>query len=183
MFTRCPGQDRRFWKPSDVYDAPCPHCGESMEFFRDDITLKCPSCKKPVVNPRFDPGCAAWCKYAVECLGQVAQTYRHQPSAVRDRLEVELRRTLPNEPERVAQGVKACRQAQEILDEAGVDAMVVMAACLLLQAGPAAGSIMERAELPKGVVEEVRLVLEDLESGTPRLPAAVLVARAYALSA
>ena len=34
---QCPGQDMRFWKPEDIFEAPCPHCGARMEFWKDDV--------------------------------------------------------------------------------------------------------------------------------------------------
>jgi hypothetical protein len=78
VFSGCPGQDRRFWKPSDVSYTPCGHCGESVEFFRSDVTLPCPSCRRPVANPSFDSGCAAWCDHAAKCL---APTLAYQRQA------------------------------------------------------------------------------------------------------
>ena len=29
---RCPGQDTRFWKPGDIFEAPCPKCGGRSNF-------------------------------------------------------------------------------------------------------------------------------------------------------
>jgi len=66
---RCPGQDERFWKPGDIFDAPCPHCGTRIEFWKDEPKVKCPQCRQIVVNPKLDPGCAQWCQHARECLG------------------------------------------------------------------------------------------------------------------
>ena len=66
---RCPGQDTRFWKPDDIFEAPCPHCGGGVEFWKDDAVRKCKGCGQPVRNPRLDLGCAQWCKFAGECLG------------------------------------------------------------------------------------------------------------------
>ncbi|HHH76726.1 MAG TPA: hypothetical protein ENL03_06855 [Phycisphaerae bacterium] len=67
---RCPGQDQRYWKPGDIFEWPCPCCGEKIEFWKDEPFLTCPSCKQQVSNPRIDLGCAAWCKHAKECLGE-----------------------------------------------------------------------------------------------------------------
>jgi len=68
---KCPGQDSRFWKPDDVYEYPCVYCGAKIEFFKDDLRRRCPECGKYVVNPKNDLGCAEWCKFGPECLGQV----------------------------------------------------------------------------------------------------------------
>lgn len=73
MSMRCPGQDTRFWKPGDVFEKPCPHCGHVLEFWRDDISVRCRQCGNRVFNPRFDPGCAAWCAYAEQCVAEIAR--------------------------------------------------------------------------------------------------------------
>jgi ribosomal protein S27E len=69
---RCPGQDQRFWKPDDIFEVECPVCEFSVEFWKDEPQVKCPSCKQLIVNPKLDLGCAKWCKHAEECLGQIA---------------------------------------------------------------------------------------------------------------
>jgi endogenous inhibitor of DNA gyrase (YacG/DUF329 family) len=68
---RCPGQDQKYWKPEDIFDVLCPYCGTEMEFWKDEPVLNCPHCKKTVRNPKLEPGCAEWCKYADECLGKL----------------------------------------------------------------------------------------------------------------
>ncbi|MBD3419704.1 MAG: hypothetical protein GF398_06260 [Chitinivibrionales bacterium] len=66
---RCPGQDPQRWKFSDISTIACPHCGEEIEFFKDEPSLECRNCKKNVKNPTIDLGCAKWCKHGDECLG------------------------------------------------------------------------------------------------------------------
>lgn len=34
---KCPGQDRRYWKPGDIFDVECPQCGNGVEFFKDEV--------------------------------------------------------------------------------------------------------------------------------------------------
>ena len=75
---RCPGQDTRLWRPEDIFEAPCPHCGESIEFWKDDPRRKCRGCGKDVPNPKLDLGCAQWCKYAKECLGAAVRAQSGQ---------------------------------------------------------------------------------------------------------
>ena len=67
--TNCPGQDKRFWKPEDIFEVPCAHCGAPLEIWKDDKARKCRACGKMMRNPRLDLGCAQWCKFADECLG------------------------------------------------------------------------------------------------------------------
>ena len=69
----CPGQDTQYWKPEDIFEAPCVHCAQPIEFFKDDLRRKCPHCGKYAINPRNDLSCAAWCKRAAECLDQLGR--------------------------------------------------------------------------------------------------------------
>jgi len=70
---RCPGQDWRNWKEDAIFEIKCPFCGEEIEFFKDDPHRKCPSCGRIIPNPKIDFGCAAYCKYAKECLGKIPE--------------------------------------------------------------------------------------------------------------
>jgi len=67
--SQCPGQDKRFWKPEDIFENPCPRCGRPIEFWKDDPRRRCTHCGTVAANPRFDTGCAKWCRFARECLG------------------------------------------------------------------------------------------------------------------
>jgi len=69
-FHRCPGQDQRYWKPEDIFEMPCPHCGVPMEFWKDEPFLNCHQCHLSVRNPKIDTGCADWCKKAEACIGK-----------------------------------------------------------------------------------------------------------------
>jgi len=68
---RCPGQDRRYWKPEDIFEEKCPQCGSAVELWKDEGVGRCSNCGAPVVNPRVAQGCAQWCKFAKECIGFV----------------------------------------------------------------------------------------------------------------
>ncbi|MGB2755966.1 MAG: hypothetical protein WBD75_06130 [Phycisphaerae bacterium] len=70
--SQCPGQDKRFWKPDDIFESPCPECGAAIEFWKDNVRRRCRGCGATVANPRFDMGCAAWCRFAEQCLGAAA---------------------------------------------------------------------------------------------------------------
>ncbi len=68
---KCPGQDTRYWKEDAIFEVECPFCGSAIEFFKDDPVRRCPGCKRNIPNPRMDFGCAAYCKYADICLGEI----------------------------------------------------------------------------------------------------------------
>ena len=51
-YMRCPGRTRAT-KPGAIFEAPCPQCGQPMEFFKDDTTRKCEKCGHRCVNPQW----------------------------------------------------------------------------------------------------------------------------------
>jgi len=67
---QCPGQDKRFWKPEDIYEVNCPNCKAKVEFWKDDIYRKCRKCGRRFRNPKLELGCAEWCQYAKYCTGK-----------------------------------------------------------------------------------------------------------------
>ena len=69
---KCPGQDTRYWKPEAIFDAKCPKCSHPVEFFKDDTTRKCSNCGHRVINPVIDFGCASYCQFAEQCLGNLS---------------------------------------------------------------------------------------------------------------
>ena len=48
-----------------------PRCGEEVELFSNDISVKCSSCGFVVYNDILS--CVQWCKHAKECVG--TETY------------------------------------------------------------------------------------------------------------
>jgi hypothetical protein len=173
MLAKCPGQDRRFWKPEDVFEADCPRCGASIEFFKGDVAVRCHVCKRKMINPRFDPGCAAWCGYAEQCLGDIAATYRQHPEFVRDRLEAELRRARP-ESGFAERAIGASRRAVEMAMKAvpeEVDPLVVTAACLLCEltddpaaSAAAARNVLAGLGLPQAVTDQVAGIISGVDA-------------------
>ncbi|QGP92474.1 hypothetical protein MGLY_18560 [Neomoorella glycerini] len=159
---RCPGQDRRYWKPGDIFEEPCPHCGGLIEFWKDDVNLRCPHCRKLVTNPRFDPGCAAWCSYASKCLGEMAAVYQRQPRVIRDKLEVEARKMLFNQRELLNLALKAAGFAEKIAREEGVQPLVAIAACLFYDLG-AGGEKAGNAALAREIMTRVGLERDIIE--------------------
>ena len=60
------------WKLSAPAFCKCPQCGEEVEVFSNDISVKCSNCGFVVYNNIVS--CVEWCKYAKECVGE--ETYR-----------------------------------------------------------------------------------------------------------
>lgn len=61
--------DHTYFKPEDIENQPCSHCGQEIEFWKDDIFLICPHCQTKNTNARVGQTCLAWCKEAAACLG------------------------------------------------------------------------------------------------------------------
>lgn len=127
---KCPGQDMRYWTAEDVYEEKCPECGESIEFFKTDIRLRCPNCKTRVANPRFDMGCAQWCSYAEQCLGSGAKGLKTK--SIRLALEDELISKANCFPEVVDQVKAVFKRAEEICAKEKIDLPPIIANVLAL---------------------------------------------------
>lgn len=177
---KCPGQDRRNWKPEDIFDHNCPHCGTNVEFWKTDARVKCPECGNYIMNPRFNLGCALWCAYAEQCVGDISQIFAERPEALRDRLELEVRRYFIGESARLKFTLEAGAIASRLLEvEKDVEPPVIIGAVLLHDAGYAdckekniedevefelcireksvelAGKIMKELKMPRQVQEKI----------------------------
>jgi hypothetical protein len=132
---RCPGQDMRFWKPEDIFEVPCSHCGNQIEFFKDDPARTCRTCGTKVRNPRIDLGCAAWCHYAAKCVGtgpEEADAAAH----LCDRLIASMRSVFGDDQRRINHALKVLEYADAIMEsERNVSAIVVRAAAVLHDIG------------------------------------------------
>lgn len=124
---RCPGQDPRFWKLDDIFDVDCPHCGEAVEFWKDEPSVKCPHCRRIVANPRLDLGCAQWCPQAEQCLGTLADP----ENILTKKLIRELQCLLGENTTRIGHALAVLKNAREIIASEHGDARVVCAAAIL----------------------------------------------------
>ncbi|MBC8208387.1 MAG: phosphohydrolase [Desulfobulbaceae bacterium] len=129
---QCPGQDNRYWSGEDVFEMPCPHCGNILEFFKDDSQRTCKKCGHKALNPKIDFGCASYCPYAEQCLGSVPPELANKlGNLFRDRLTVAVRKQLPGQEAAYQLKVKAADFAEILCrTEEGNTAAVVGAALL-----------------------------------------------------
>jgi len=132
---RCPGQDLRYWTPNDLFDVPCTGCGQAIEFWKDEPIRVCPACGHEVRNPRIDPSCTEWCRYAPECLGLDGIA----PAVpVLERFQALLDARLVTDPAARASARRFLACAQRSLPAERLDPCVLQAAALLM--GALAGS-------------------------------------------
>ena len=75
----------RNWKPGDIFSVPCPACGSEIEFFKDEMRVRCRSCHQLVPNPKLDPGCAEHCGFADQCVGPELARELREREKQRDR--------------------------------------------------------------------------------------------------
>ncbi|ROQ93402.1 HD domain-containing protein [Desulfosoma caldarium] len=134
---RCPGQDSRFWKPGAIFEAKCPQCGQSVEFFKDETSRKCARCGHKFVNPRMDFGCAAYCKFADQCLGDLPpELLAQRENLLKDRVAVEMKKNFGRDFKRIAHAGRVARYAEKLAVPVGADPAVVLIAALLHEVTP-----------------------------------------------
>jgi len=181
---KCPGQDSRYWDGEAVFEAPCPYCGVEIEFFKDDATRKCSGCGKKVLNPRTDFGCASYCPYAEQCLGELPPgLIAGRQELLVDRVAVEMKKYFGDDFRRIGHAMKVARHVGDIgrmLTETGEDEgynPAVASICGYLhdigikeaerkfnssapryqhqEGPPVAREILERLEANPGLIDEV----------------------------
>ena len=170
---KCPGQDTRYWKPGDIFDTDCPHCGSKVEFFKDEATRRCRSCRKTVVNPRMDFGCAAYCKYAADCLGELGpELLAKRNDLLKDRVALEVKRVLGQDFQRIAHAVKVARYVEEIAREEKAEPVLALCAYLhLFLEGPEPEgremilSILERLAAGPELTDRIVGIIEHFHAG------------------
>ena len=129
---KCPGQDTHYWKPGSIFEVKCPECGHEVEFFKDDTTRKCKNCGQKLLNPKIDFGCASYCKYAEQCLGDLPpDLLAEKDNLLKDRVAVEVKRHFGRDFKRIGHAAKVARYAEQIVkEEKGNPAVVLCAAYL-----------------------------------------------------
>lgn len=129
---RCPGQDPRFWKHDAIFDVKCPNCGHEQEFFKDETRRRCPKCGYRVLNPKMDFGCAAHCKFAEQCFGDLPpELIQEKKDLFKDRVAVEVKLYFKRDFKRIARAAKVARYAEKIAKEEEGDPAVVLTAAYL----------------------------------------------------
>lgn len=134
---KCPGQDTRYWKGSDIFEAKCPKCGATVEFFKDDTTRACGACGHKFLNPGMDFGCAAYCEHAAQCIGNLPpELLAMRENLLKDRVAVEMKHYFKQDFRRIGHAMKVARYAEEIgKQEAPSGLAVILCAAYLHDIG------------------------------------------------
>ncbi|MCK5836016.1 MAG: HD domain-containing protein [Desulfobacula sp.] len=174
---KCPGQDTQYWNQDSIFEMECPECGHPMEFFKDDATRRCSHCKQKIVNPKMDFGCAAYCKFAEQCLGTLPEGFlAGQEDLLKDRVAVEMKKYFHRDFKRIGHAGTVARFAEKIGKKEKANLAVIMCAAYLhdigsknaeekhnssaaeyqkLEGPPVAKKLMENLGAKKELVEEV----------------------------
>ena len=129
---KCPGQDTQYWRPGAIFEVDCPKCGQSVEFFKDDTSRKCGNCGHRFVNPEMDFGCAAYCQFAEQCIGNLPpELLAQKDDLLKDRVAVEMKRYFKKDFRRIGHATRVARYAERIgKNEKGNMAVILTAAYL-----------------------------------------------------
>jgi HD superfamily phosphodiesterase/Zn ribbon nucleic-acid-binding protein len=133
---KCPGQDTQYWDQNAIFEIQCPECGHAMEFFKDDATRRCGHCNKKIVNPKMDFGCAAYCKYAEQCLGTLPEEFvAQQEDLLKDRVAVKMKQYFGRDFKRIGHAGRVARYAEKIGKKEKANLAVVLCAAYLHDIG------------------------------------------------
>lgn len=157
---KCPGQDTQFWDANAIFEAPCPKCGRQVEFFKDDTTRKCGKCGHRFVNPKMDFGCAAYCNFAEQCLGDLPpELVAQKEDLLKDRVAIAVKRYLKSDFKRIGRAARRAHHAEQICrGEKGNLPAVLIAAYVWDLADEAEG---------EGTFAIARTLLTDLKAPEP----------------
>ena len=133
---KCPGQDTRYWSADAVFEVTCPRCGNAEEFFKDEPTRRCKKCGEKLVNPNMDFGCAAYCKFAKECLGDLPpELVTQRKNLLKGRVAIEMKAYFQKDFKRIGHATKVARYAEKLVKEEKGDPAVVLSAAYLHDIG------------------------------------------------
>jgi len=112
---KCPGQDSRYWAQGAIFEARCPKCTSEVEFFKDDTTRRCKKCGHRFLNPGLDFGCASYCQYAEQCIGNLPpELLAEKEDLLKDRVAIEMKRYFKHDFKRIGHASKVARYAEKI---------------------------------------------------------------------
>ena len=165
---KCPGHDMQYWNAEAIYEVDCPKCGAPVEFYKDDTTRSCARCSHRFVNPRLDFGCAAYCKFAEQCIGTLPEEFvGSQENLLKDKVAVEMKRYYKSDFKQIGHLSRVARYAEKIGREEGANLAVVLCAAYLRSIAPGDGgadATLERLGATAEMRHEVCRLIDALSS-------------------
>lgn len=133
---KCPGQDSRYWKPGSIFEAKCPKCGHEVEFFKDDTTRICKQCGHRFLNPDLDFGCASYCQYAEQCIGNLPpELIEQKEGLLKERVAIEMKKYFKKDFKRIGHAGRVARYAEKLGKAEGGNLAVILPAAYLHDIG------------------------------------------------
>jgi putative nucleotidyltransferase with HDIG domain len=133
---KCPGQDTQYWAPGAIFEADCPRCAKPVEFFKDDTTRKCSHCGHRFLNPRMDFGCATYCQFAEQCVGNLPpELLAQKEDLLKDRVAIEMKRYFKTDFRQIGHASRVARYAERIGKNEKGNLAVILAAAYLHDIG------------------------------------------------
>lgn len=133
---KCPGQDTQYWQSGAIFEAKCPKCDHPVEFFKDDTTRKCGNCGHRFINPQMDFGCASYCQYAEQCIGDLPpELLAQKEDLLKDRVAIEMKRYFNTDFKRIGHASRVARYAEKIGKSEGGNLAVILPAAYLHDIG------------------------------------------------
>jgi HD superfamily phosphodiesterase len=148
-----------------------------VEFFKDEPTRTCKNCGLKIVNPKMDFGCASYCQFADQCVGDLPpELLAQRKDLLKDRVAIEMKRYFKDDFKRIGHATKVARYADRIVKKEKGDPAVVLSAAFLHDIGihkaertynstgaryreeegpPIARKILTRLKAPEELIEEV----------------------------
>jgi HD superfamily phosphodiesterase len=122
----------------------------------------------------MDFGCAAYCQYAEQCIGDLPpELVAQQEDLLKDRVAVAVKRHLKTDFKRIGHITRRARHAERLGREAGANLPVVLISALLWDLdenpdsneAPVARAILEQLKAPPPLVDQVCAIIA--ARGTP----------------
>jgi len=133
---KCPGQDTQYWQPGAIFEVKCPKCEHAVEFFKDDTSRKCGHCGHRFVNPSMDFGCASYCQFAEQCIGNLPpEMLAQKEDLLKDRVAIEMKRYFRSDFKRIGHATRVARYAEKIGKFEGGNLAVILSAAYLHDIG------------------------------------------------
>jgi HD superfamily phosphodiesterase len=86
-----------------------------VEFFKDDTARKCGKCGHRFANPKMDFGCASYCQFAEECVGDLPpEAVAQREDLLKDRIAIEMKRYFRTDFKRIGHATRVARHAEKI---------------------------------------------------------------------
>lgn len=162
---KCPGQDMQYWESDAIFEVDCPECSQPVEFYKDDTTRKCSHCGHRFVNPKMDFGCAAYCKFAEQCLGTLPEEFiGSQDNLLKDKVAVEIKRFYKTDFKKISRVSRIAHHAEKIGKAEGANMGIILCAAYLNETGQKKSMENGQGGSPESIKNESISIATDILS-------------------